>query len=362
MIQYALLFALGFLAATLAGLLIAPAIQRRIVVFTENRMKATMPLSPQEVRAQKDMARAAYAAETAKLSQDIRKERQKLTDERVRNEKLIAQAGAIATENAELHSHIADMEVEANDLRSAIRRVELTVDQLKTALAAADRESRSNAAETTRLARQAEHLIADMDNMRIDLSGRDMSMESLKARVTTLRDERDRLREEMKSASRQVTALELRLSREKTRAGELEDRLAREVAGSADKDETIERRASEITRLRERMNELTMEQAPDANHVLSLPTPALVDVNALEEEVRNQGAALCERLLAATGPDKDALLRREMSDLAARMIVLTAAREGPASPIPDLVADSEPSGDPDGLAAEVRRRLPRSDP
>ena len=55
MIEYALLFALGFLAATLAGLLIAPAVQKRVVKFTEKRMLATMPLSPQEVRAQKDM-------------------------------------------------------------------------------------------------------------------------------------------------------------------------------------------------------------------------------------------------------------------------------------------------------------------
>ena len=47
MIEYALLFALGFLAATLTGLLVAPAIQKRIVKFTEARMRATMPLSPQ---------------------------------------------------------------------------------------------------------------------------------------------------------------------------------------------------------------------------------------------------------------------------------------------------------------------------
>ena len=64
MIEYALLFGLGFLTAAFLVFLVSPAVHRRIVWYTENRLKATMPLSPQEVRAQKDMARALYAATT----------------------------------------------------------------------------------------------------------------------------------------------------------------------------------------------------------------------------------------------------------------------------------------------------------
>jgi hypothetical protein len=116
-IEYALLFALGFLAATLTGLLVAPAVQKRVVKFTEDRMRATMPLSPQEVRAQKDMARAAFAAENARLAQNVRREREKRTQEMVRSEKLLADAAAVGTENAELHAQIADMNIEAGDMR-----------------------------------------------------------------------------------------------------------------------------------------------------------------------------------------------------------------------------------------------------
>ena len=72
MIEYALLFALGFLAAVLVGMVFAPIVQRRIVRFAEDRLKATMPLSPQEVRAQKDAARAVYAAENARIAQAFR--------------------------------------------------------------------------------------------------------------------------------------------------------------------------------------------------------------------------------------------------------------------------------------------------
>ena len=75
MIEYALLFGLGFLTALLAGLLLAPAIHRRIVKFTEDRIIATMPVSPGELRAQKDMVRAEMAAQVARTAHDLKQER-----------------------------------------------------------------------------------------------------------------------------------------------------------------------------------------------------------------------------------------------------------------------------------------------
>ncbi|MGO7624010.1 hypothetical protein ACC687_38385, partial [Rhizobium ruizarguesonis] len=57
MIEYALFFGLGFLTAAFLVFLVSPSVHRRIVWYTENRLKATMPLSPQEVRAQKVLGR-----------------------------------------------------------------------------------------------------------------------------------------------------------------------------------------------------------------------------------------------------------------------------------------------------------------
>ena len=51
MIEFVLLFALGFLAAALVGLIVAPIIQRRVVSLTERRIRASVPLSAAEIRA-----------------------------------------------------------------------------------------------------------------------------------------------------------------------------------------------------------------------------------------------------------------------------------------------------------------------
>ncbi|MXN47558.1 hypothetical protein GR138_20355 [Shinella kummerowiae] len=381
MIEYALLFALGFLAATLTGLLVAPAIQKRIVKFTEARMKATMPLSPQEVRAQKDMARAAFATENARLSQNVRREREKHTLERVKNEKLVAQAAAIGTENAELHAQLADMNIEAGDMRSALRREELKSEQLKVALTTADREVRGRSIEVDKLNASIDHLRADIDDMKIDLATRDTAMENLKSRIGNLKDERDKLREDLKSTSQNAKALEVRLAREEARVRQMEGQLARELAGSADKDNAIERRIAEVNRLRDKVKTLTVENKEAAKSARSngiaratvasrlsqrrsdKVTPPPIDIVALEEHVRDQGTALSERLMAAKTGENDAALREEMADLASKMIVLTAAREGAGSPVHDLIASIDPAldGDEQSLAQRVRAQIGRDE-
>ena len=382
MIEYALLFALGFLAATLAGLLVAPAIQKRIVKFTEERLKATMPLSPQEVRAQKDMARAAYAAENAKLAQNVRREREKHTLEMVRNEKLLAEAATIGTENAELHAQIADMNIEAGDMRSALRREEMKGEQLRTALVTADRDIRAGLSNIEKLNGTINHLHADIDNMKIDLATRDTSIENLKSRIGNLKDERDKVREDLKNSAEKAKSLELRLSREEGRVRQLETKLTRELAGSADKENAIERRIAEINRLRDKVKTLTAENKEAVKAVRSTglartiaasrisprrpekaePAPP-VDIAALEEDVRNQGTALTERLLAAKTGTNDAALREEMADLASKMIVLTSAREGASSPVHDLIATIDPAldGDERSLAQRVREQIRRDE-
>lgn len=70
-IQSGMLIALGFLAATLLALLIAPAFWRRAVRLTTVRIKETMPVTDTEIRADKDRIRAEFAIRVHKLESDI---------------------------------------------------------------------------------------------------------------------------------------------------------------------------------------------------------------------------------------------------------------------------------------------------
>ncbi|MGE0698030.1 MAG: hypothetical protein AB7O57_02945 [Hyphomicrobiaceae bacterium] len=66
-IQSGMLMALGFLAASLMVLLLAPAFWSRAVRLTTRRIKQTMPLSETEIEADRDRIRAEYAIKMHKL-------------------------------------------------------------------------------------------------------------------------------------------------------------------------------------------------------------------------------------------------------------------------------------------------------
>lgn len=227
MIEYALLFALGFAAAALLAALIAPAIHGRIVAYTERRLRATAPLGPEEVRAQKDMVRALYAAENAKLSYDLKRERDYFVAVKAAADQ--AQAEAIRALNAEdgLKEQIRAMSDEAGTLRAELRKNQTRIDELKTAL------ERTEAMVASRDL-DIEQLTVKLHRMETDLAARSRETathkhqtEDLQLRVQDLRTERETLRDEVKAAAARAQKAEQRLLQEEDKVLRLEERLER---------------------------------------------------------------------------------------------------------------------------------------
>lgn len=67
MIEQAMIFALGFLVAGLVALAIAPAFWQRANRLTRRRLEAQVPLSVQEILAERDQLRAEFAVEQRRL-------------------------------------------------------------------------------------------------------------------------------------------------------------------------------------------------------------------------------------------------------------------------------------------------------
>jgi len=384
-IQYAILFGLGFLSAVLVVLLLAPIVLRRVIWFTERRLRATMPLSPQEIRAQKDMARAVYAAENAKIGQDLIREREKALNIQLRNENLLKDAGRLQSENAELQMQISEMNVEAADMRSRLRREDSYADQLKGKLQDAEDIGAAKNEEIQTLNRRINKLIADIDNLKIDLAASGTMTESAQSRIASLRDERDSLRHDLKLMTQRAKDAEMRLSKEEQRALRLEERLMREQTLNADREGLLERRTQDNTRLKERLKKSSSElrEANKALRIAAIEMPGIsksrkaaakeiavenqmhaAEANAytsedLAEDLRGENAALSERLRQARTPEQDEALRVEIASLAARMVVLTAMKEGSASPIHAILKTgmSTNKGNPDSLAERIAHAM-----
>ncbi|MDQ1186818.1 hypothetical protein [Agrobacterium larrymoorei] len=364
MIEYALIFGLGFLCAILLVSLIAPAIHRRIVSYTEKRLRATMPMSPQEVRAQKDMARALYAAENARTRQELDAEREKALALKFKNEAAQGDAGRLLAETRELKLQLEQMTLEAGDLRAKARRHEDAVARLTTKLNDAEETAIARTQEISNLTKRVNAISRELDDLKIALSARDLEVEQAKNKAISWRKEREDITRQLEEAAAKAREAAQHMNRESRKIARLEDQLAKEMARNADSEMLLERRAQDIARLKERVS--GKEDTKDA--VSIIPAPLTQPETTAEpperltreiEDIRNQGTALTERLLNIKGDTHDEAIRKEIGQIAARMIALTAAQEGESSPIPALIANAESAGDRKSLANRASELMAR---
>lgn len=408
MIEYAILFGLGFLTATLLALLIAPAIHRRIVAYTENRIRATMPISPQEVRAQKDMARALYAAENAKVRQELETEREKNTSLRLANEAASSDAYRLGEQNRSFSLKIEELTLEIGELRAALDASEERAGIIQANLVQQEQAANERASQMSDLTARLTNLTRELDDSKILAATRDLEAEQAKQSATRFRKEGETVTRELQDiASRNREAMEA-VARESRKVTRLEEQLASTIAKNADLDTMLTLRNQEVARLKEQLaatggrsndmiirlpNPAVPAEKPVERQQTAAPTPAakLETAPAIEkdvpqtaapedaapdsppeepgaqpgasapegleqeiEDIRNQGTALTERLLNVRGTGNDEPIRREIARIAAEMIALTAAQEGEASPIPGLLANASGSSGRESLAKRAK--------
>ncbi|MCZ7887645.1 hypothetical protein [Agrobacterium salinitolerans] len=400
MIEYAILFGLGFLTATLLALLIAPAIHRRIVAYTENRIRATMPISPQEVRAQKDMARALYAAENAKIRQELDTEREKNTSLRLANEAASSDAYRLGEQNRGFSLKIEELTLEIGELRAALDAAEEHAGALRANLAQQEQAANERAGQMSDLTARLTHLTRELDDSKILAATRDLEAEQAKQSATRFRKEGETATRELQDVAARNKEAMTAVARESRKVTRLEEQVATVMAKNADLDTMLTLRNQEVARLKE---QLAATGGRSNDMIIRLPNPAVSDdktvspsqptapapAAALEpapaaeeaipaaaaeepappvstepaasqgleqeiEDIRNQGAALTERLLNVRGVGNDGPIRREIARIAAEMIALTAAQEGEASPIPGLLAKASGSSGRESLATRAK--------
>lgn len=383
MIEYILLFSLGFLTAVLVAVLVAPAVRRRIVRFTENRIRATVPISAQELRAQTDMVRASYAAENAKLGVAVKREREKglaheLTADRLRAELKVgaAETASLIERLNGLESDLAARQKEFEDSASALERARAEI-QVKDGLLA---EAEKRAAE---LGIEAEHLGGFVDYGKIDLAVRETEIENLKSALSNMKSERDQLRSDLKAAQERARDAEYKLEQNDGRVASLKERLDSEVARHAEKDEALDRRMRELEKLKEKLAEIARPAAgaaaeeppapepPTEEQVPAEPEPETVaaseqaieiDKARMAEGIRDDARAVADELAGPANPGRDDTLREEIASIAARMVALTATKEGPESPLLTILEGRKEAGRGRiSLAARAARALAGKD-
>jgi chromosome segregation ATPase len=380
MIEPVMYFGIGFLVAALLGLLFIPLVHNRAVRLTMKRLEAATPLSIAEIRADKDQLRAEFAMSTRRLEMSVEKMKNKTTTQLAELGKKTDAINQLKKELGEKTATIFALEARDKSLRDQLRGTEEEFQIKSGSLREAERQLADKEAELTKLLGELGERSLVADGQRTEIATFRTQVEAMKVSVAdyerAVAETQDRLTRERAAAEatgNDLTAARGKLGDLGTRTAELERQLYVQTTEA----ELLNRRVVDLeTRLGdqgrvlaerdyqlERMkNELEGARKTEADLRSELSTTGSRSSNAVERfrsdivQLEAQLAAAIEertKLQREIGTMKrdaestwaaerveNALLRERINDVAAEVARLTAALEGPGSPIESMLVEA----------------------
>jgi len=305
-IESILFFALGFLCAGFLALMIAPAIWRRAVNLTRRRIEASVPLTLNEIQADKDKMRAEFAMSTRRLEMSVKAFKDKAAEQIAEIGRNREELKRLAAERDERQSAMTALEAQAAELRSELRQRE---DQLEGARGRIEETNRSLEARALELERlnglYAEATFAS-SGRQIELVARESEVEKLSGEVT-------RLTREQRSFDRRLGDVDIErktsadaLAAEKKRTGDLEAKIERMLTTVADREEKLDRREKELARLRGQLKDVSGAESGLGEKL----TQTMADKFKLEGQVAELTAQMSSLLAGAKGQDIEKAIAR----------------------------------------------------
>ena len=380
MIESVMYFGIGFLVAALLCLLFVPLVHNRAVRLTMKRLEAATPLSIAEIRADKDQLRAEFAMSTRRLEMNVEKMKAKTTTQLAELGKKSDAINQLKKELGEKTAAIFALEVRDKSLRDQLRATEEEFQIKSGSLREAERQLADKEAELTKLLGELGERSLTADSQRTEIAAFRTQVEAMKASVadyeraveeTERRLQRERA--DAETAANELTAargklgdlgvrtsdLERQLFVQQTeaevlnrRVQDLEVRLTDQGRVLAERDYQLERLRNELDDARKIEADLRSELATSGSRSSSAVERFRSDIAQLEAQL---AAAVEERtkLQREVGTMKrdaestwaaerveNALLRERINDVAAEVARLTAALEGPGSPIESMLVEA----------------------
>jgi chromosome segregation ATPase len=398
MIESVMYFGIGFLVAALLGLLFVPLVHNRAVRLTIKRLEASTPLSIAEIRADKDQLRAEFAMSTRRLEMSVEKMKAKTTTQLAELGKKTDAINHLKKELGEKTATIFALEARDKTLRDQLRATEEEFQIKSSGLREAERQLADKEAELTKLLGELGERSLLADSQHVEIAALRAQVEALKASVadyegavaeTEHRLARERVdaeaatkelaeaRAKLGDLGTRVNELERQLFVQQTeaevlnrRVQELEARLGEQGRLLAERDYQVDRMRSEIEAARKTEADLRSELAASGNRSSTAVDRFRGEVAQLEAQL---GAAIEERtkLQREVGTMKrdaestwaaerveNALLRERINDVAAEVARLTAALEGPGSPIESMLVEASGDGHRAEAAINAREQAP----
>ena len=208
MIQSVFFLLLGFLSATLLALMIAPAVWRRAVALTKKRIEASVPLSTNELRAEKDQVRADSAVSIRRLEIKIKSLNEVSVEQKKELSNRLEEIRQLNEENDGRAETIEGLESDIAKLNKDLDGLQLENTSLSTELTSACDQIETKISELEHLSRLYDEVSLVSSNRQIDLVARETQIEKLNSEIESLKQTRDEKETQLREMSAELKVTE----------------------------------------------------------------------------------------------------------------------------------------------------------
>lgn len=227
MVEYALIFTLGICVAGLVWLILLPAFWRRAVRITTERLERQLPISADDIFAERDRIRAAHAVSEARKDQEIERAKAGLvaarseTGERLKAEALLQLTLAAERRRiAALETDMAAQRVEIETREARIIDLVASRDEALTTIAALEAQRETLTARLNTTIDLAESRRLALDEARVIAErAREAHLEEAR-RSAQLRQELQARQVELRELERRLANIENSTAIARIRGGE----------------------------------------------------------------------------------------------------------------------------------------------
>lgn len=393
MLEGILYFVLGFLGAGLLALMISPVIWNRAVVLTKKRIESSVPLTLNEIQADKDQLRAEFAMSTRRLEMSIEELREKAATQVIEINRKRDDLARLAGESRERVESVGELETRGSELRSLLRQREEALARANEQYEEMQRRLEMQALEHEQLRNELSGAKIDADRQKIELVAKDTAMENLTEKMNSFSAGDNELAIQLQATIKESAEYKSELAAMRQQNQAIQERMDRYVRQLADAEEKLQRRERDLSDIRKSSNdgdgtnsELTSQVVDEKAKNIELSAKlaqANLQMEALLSDASNENVKaaissvkaekdrIADELVAVTKERDDlkqglksvenrkvddweverrenAVLRERINDLAAQVTSMTASIEGKNSPINKILADGEKAAKENG--------------
>lgn len=379
-LEVVLYFVLGFFVAGLLALMISPIIWNRAVELTRQKIESSVPLSINEIQADKDQLRAEFAMSTRRLEMSIDELREKASTQLIEINKKRDQSAKYDADMKERLNSINELEAKASDLRAKLASREAQLEDVITKQQKLEEKFASTSEELSSMRQELSGSQQELAGKNIELVSKNSKIESLTNTLTNTDVGNDEGLEKYRQIGLKLANTEEQLEAQKERVKQAEEKAQEAIeklearerdlntsrqsngedsSSIMDLNEQLVNEKAKIVELEAKLAKQTiqtkalLEDASNENVQAAMAT-----INAdMEEKIKNVKDLEKERdelkdqlnLLSANANTNwsderqdNAVLRERINDMAAQIAAMTAQVEGKSSPIHKIVKSEKP--------------------